>query len=174
VAILEAVAARFSLLATRVPYAEMPASYGLAKIGLNRSAVGDVNRRLFEITACGLPLVTDLVENGLSTLFDLGSEIITYRSTQECIEAIGALLRDDERRATIARAGRDRVLAEHTYEHRAESIIQTLTNAPRKRVSPRREGLVRIRARFLQTRFAPGVRAYNRTPRPRTQRQNHL
>lgn len=79
------------------------------------------NMRLFEATGVGALLITDSKEN-LSEMFEVGSEVVTFRSPEECVELIRYYLDHDEERETIARAGQERTLKEHTYYHRMEEL----------------------------------------------------
>jgi spore maturation protein CgeB len=80
--------------------------------------------RLFEAAACGAPLLSDAWP-GLDEFFTPGEEIVLARSTDD---AIAALSMGDQELQRIARAARERVLAEHTARHRAmelESLLET-------------------------------------------------
>jgi spore maturation protein CgeB len=79
------------------------------------------NMRLFEITGVGTCMLTDWKEN-LQALFAPDAEVVTYRSTSECVEKARWLLDHPAERAAIAAAGQRRVLAEHTYVHRAREL----------------------------------------------------
>lgn len=83
--------------------------------------------RLFEAAACGTPLLTDEWE-GLERFFVPGCEILTAHG---CTEAVRALDLDDAELARIARAARERVLAEHSSERRARELIAALDAAIR-------------------------------------------
>jgi hypothetical protein len=76
------------------------------------------NMRLFEAAGVGSCLLTDHRDN-LAELFDPDREVVTYRSAEECAEKARYLLDNPAERESIARAGRERVLNEHTYTHRA-------------------------------------------------------
>ena len=116
-----------------------PPLYGLpmyralrsARVGLN--VHGDVtpryagNMRLFECTGIGTCLLTDWKEN-LSELFEPDAEVAAFRSVDECAEKLAWLLSNDEARAGIAAAGRRRVLASHTFAHRAAEIDELVRN----------------------------------------------
>ena len=75
------------------------------------------NMRLFEATGVGAFLLTDFKDN-LHTLFEPDREVAVWRSIDDCLEAIGRALADDNGRAAIARAGQARTMAQHTYRHR--------------------------------------------------------
>jgi spore maturation protein CgeB len=74
--------------------------------------------RLFEAAACGAPLISDDWP-GLSDLFAPGREIVIARDTRDMLTALEW---SEERRLRIARAGRARVLREHTSHHRAARL----------------------------------------------------
>jgi spore maturation protein CgeB len=80
------------------------------------------NMRLFEATGVGAFLLTDFKDN-LDTLFAPDREVAVWRSIDESLKRIGHYLRDDDARATIARAGQARTMAQHTYRHRAAEIL---------------------------------------------------
>jgi len=78
--------------------------------------------RLFEAAACGAPILSDAWE-GLELFFEPGREILTARTTEE---ALAALDLGDAELAAIARAGRERALAQHTSDHRAGELLDHL------------------------------------------------
>ncbi|HLP25053.1 MAG TPA: glycosyltransferase, partial [Acidobacteriota bacterium] len=73
----------------------------------------------------GAPLVTDAWE-GLDQFFTPGREIIV---AHDCSDVTRALDADDAELARIAAAARERVLAEHTAQHRAVELEQLLEQA---------------------------------------------
>jgi spore maturation protein CgeB len=76
------------------------------------------NMRLFEATGVGTCLVTDWKEN-LHELFEPEKEVVTFRSTEECVEKVNWLLEHPKEREEIAKAGQARCLRDHTYAQRA-------------------------------------------------------
>jgi spore maturation protein CgeB len=80
------------------------------------------NMRLFEATGVGAFLLTDFKDN-LDTLFAPDHEVAVWRSTGDCLDAIGRAIADDKGRAEIARAGQARTMAQHTYRHRTAEIL---------------------------------------------------
>lgn len=80
------------------------------------------NMRLFEATGVGAFLLTDFKDN-LHTLFEPDREVAVWRTTGDCLAAIGRALADDSRRADIAHAGQARTMAQHTYRHRTQEIL---------------------------------------------------
>ena len=90
--------------------------------------------RLFEAAACGAPVLSDDWE-GLDSFFEPGREILLAHDTAE---ALAALELSDAELAAIGRAARERVLAEHTSDHRAGELLRLLeaARAPRRSAVP--------------------------------------
>jgi len=84
------------------------------------------NMRLYEATGVGTLLVTDHKDN-LGDLFALNREVISYRTPEECGDAIGYYLEHDEERRAIAQAGQKRTLSEHTYYQRMQELVQIVS-----------------------------------------------
>lgn len=76
------------------------------------------NMRLFETTGVGTCMITDWKDN-LTELFTSDTELVTYKSEDECIEKATWLLDHPCEREAIASAGQARTLREHTSSHRA-------------------------------------------------------
>lgn len=72
------------------------------------------NIRLFEVTGVGSCLVTDWKEN-LYELFIPDEEVVTFKTSEECIEKVKWLRDHPEERKKIAEAGKKRTLKDHTY-----------------------------------------------------------
>lgn len=83
------------------------------------------NMRLFEATGCGALLVTDYKDN-LADLFEIGSELVAYRSVEECEDLIAYYLTHPEEGAAIAKRGQARTLRDHTYTARMEQTAEIL------------------------------------------------
>ncbi|WP_237479040.1 CgeB family protein [Lichenibacterium dinghuense] len=104
-----------------LPPPEHPAFFSSGRLTLNvtRRAMAAMgwcpSGRLFEAAACGATILTDDWD-GLDSFFACGSELIVARTTADALAAVD--LSDAELRR-IAEAGRARVLAEHTSDHRA-------------------------------------------------------
>lgn len=82
--------------------------------------------RLFEAAACGTPIISDAWP-GLDELFVPGREILIARSRQD-VRAILHDLPESERQA-IANRARQKVLAQHTAEHRAQELEALIREA---------------------------------------------
>jgi hypothetical protein len=100
-----------------------------AKIALNRHidvAEGHANNmRLYEATGMGAALLTDNGSN-LPELFEPGREVAVYEDADDLIAGIDELLANDERRRSIAEAGRARTLSEHTWANRIAELAGML------------------------------------------------
>jgi len=83
------------------------------------------NMRLYEATGVGSCLLTDWRPN-LPELFAPDTEVITYRTAEECVEKVNYLLAHEQERQSISRAGQRRTLRDHTYEHRAYELTTIL------------------------------------------------
>lgn len=84
------------------------------------------NMRMFEATGIGTCLLTDHKQN-LTKLFSPDTEVVTYRSYDECQEKIQYLINHSNERDAIASAAQKRVLKEHTFEHRAPLLLDIIT-----------------------------------------------
>jgi spore maturation protein CgeB len=106
---------------------EHPAFYNSQRFTLNVTRADMVRAgyspsvRLFEAAACGVPIISDDWA-GLDTLFVPGREILLSHSGEETLRYLRELS-EAERQALGMRA-RERVLAEHTAAHRAETLEQ--------------------------------------------------
>ena len=52
-------------------------------------------------------------------------ELVTYKNLKECTDKIEMLLKDDELRNRISRAGQKRTLQDHTMRSRTENWLTT-------------------------------------------------
>jgi len=93
--------------------------------------------RVFEAALAGTAQVVDLGLPEVLDCFDEGTEIAGFRSEDECVARIGALLADPGLRATLAQGAQDRALREHTYSHRVARLLDEMTAiAPAARRPP--------------------------------------
>jgi spore maturation protein CgeB len=81
--------------------------------------------RVFEAAGAAACLITDAWE-GIDTFLEPGKEVLVARDGAEVAELVRSL--DDARAKEIGQAARKRVLAEHTYEHRARQVVRILEN----------------------------------------------
>lgn len=113
-----------------LPPADHPAFFASCPLTLNvtRAAMARMgycpSGRLFEAAACGTAVLSDTWE-GLGEFFEPGREIFTAETTEEAIEIL-RLPREEILR--VARAARERTLAEHTADHRARQLLEILAS----------------------------------------------
>jgi spore maturation protein CgeB len=82
--------------------------------------------RLFEAAGAGACMITDAFE-GIESFLEPGREILLARDGSEVADHVRAL--DDTRARAIGAAARAKILAEHTYAHRAvqlESVLEAI------------------------------------------------
>jgi hypothetical protein len=87
------------------------------------------NMRLFEATGVGTCLVTDWKPN-MPDLFEPDTEVVTYRSIEECLEKIQWLMDHPAKQKEIAEAGQKRCLRDHTFKQRGiqfDEIIRSMS-----------------------------------------------
>jgi spore maturation protein CgeB len=84
-----------------------------------------LNQRSFEPLACGAVVLNDDLPD-LPLCFEPGREILVYRDGEELNTLVARLRREPGFGTRIAEAGRQRVLAEHTYGHRVQTILTDL------------------------------------------------
>jgi spore maturation protein CgeB len=87
--------------------------------------VPNVTMRVFEVPAAGGFVLTNRSPQ-LSLLFDVDNEIICYSSAHELREKAVYYLKNPHCRREIAEKARRRVLAEHTFKHRLETIFKII------------------------------------------------
>ncbi len=104
----------------------MPVVYRSAGVVLNdhwhtMRAWGFVSNRIFDVLACGAPIVSD----HLPEIEDLlGDAVATYTTPAELAEHVESALADPDRARRRAGEGRREVLARHTFDHRARRLLQ--------------------------------------------------
>lgn len=112
------------------PY-EHPAFYSASRLTLNvtrheMSAMGWCpSGRLFEAAACGVPVISDWWE-GLDAFFEPGREILVASQSHDVTAALDM---DHGELRRIATAARERVLSEHTSDHRAAEFERLLNES---------------------------------------------
>jgi spore maturation protein CgeB len=108
---------------------EMFKALSKSKIGFNShgGVAGDyaANVRLFEVTGVGSCLLTDHKKN-ITDFFEPDSEVVTYKSVDECIEKVNWLLSHPKELTEIAIAGQKRTLKDNTFERRAEELHEII------------------------------------------------
>lgn len=120
-----------------LPPADHPGFYSAQRFTLNVTRADMIRTgwspsvRLFEAAACGVPVISDRWD-GIDAFFLPGSEILLADHAGHVRHHLDTV--DDETRARIGAAARERVLAEHTADHRAvelESLAREVLPARR-------------------------------------------
>ena len=109
-------------------YNQLPLFYPLSDINCNVTSLqmkGAVNQRVFDVPACRAFVLTD-ERRQLERLFEPGREVAVYHGAEELAELAARYLADPEARQAMAAAGHKRVLAEHTYPRRLETLFAVM------------------------------------------------
>jgi glycosyltransferase involved in cell wall biosynthesis len=124
--LLELIGANYKLLrSTSKPGEEYSRLLSRCKILFNRSMDNDLNMRVFEAISIGRLLLSDKVA-GQDELLKDGAHYVSYADWQGLDEAIKYYLSHDKEREALASAGAAWIRAKHTYQHRLETILETM------------------------------------------------
>jgi spore maturation protein CgeB len=114
-----------------LPPSEHPSFFSSSRLTLNvtRASMAKMgwcpSGRLFEAAACGTAILSDCW-TGLEEFLIPGEEVLVARTEAD---AVSALDLTDAELTRIGQAARERVLAEHTSEHRAAELVGVLESA---------------------------------------------
>ncbi len=116
------------VVADHVDNIELPAVYASAGVVLNdhwrtMQRWGFVSNRLYDVLACGTPVISDPVA-GLAELFDGG--VPEYHDPRQLRKLVDAALSDPAAARAVAERGRAAVIGAHTFDHRATELIAAL------------------------------------------------
>ena len=81
--------------------------------------------RNFEIPLAGGFQLTNYVR-GLERYFDVGSELAAYSGPEECLRQLDYFLSSSEGRISIAKAGHERAVRDHTFDTRMHRLLSEL------------------------------------------------
>jgi spore maturation protein CgeB len=99
----------------------------LATLNVNRESMARYGfsppTRIFEAAGAGACLITDAWD-GIELFLEPGEEILTARTGEQVVALLDGLAPGERQR--IAGAARARILAEHTYAHRARQVAELL------------------------------------------------
>ncbi len=115
------------IISDHVDNSDLPSIYSRAGVVLNdhwdtMRTWGFVSNRLFDVLACGTPVVSDPV-SGLTDVF--GDLVSTWGSPSELRQRVEAALAVD--RAQFSEQARSLIEAHHTFGHRAEQLLSHLS-----------------------------------------------
>ena len=98
------------------------------EISLNKSISIDVNYRVFESMAARALLITNSDPPALSQIFVPEKHLLTYTSTQDLADKIRWAQQNKDQANIIAMAGHQEVVAKHSYDHRAKTILESFNS----------------------------------------------
>ena len=103
-------------------------AWGRGKLAFNSSICADINMRVFEVMAMGRPMLMnrDAAVNGLFDLFEEGRHFIGYDDEADLVRQVRRYLDDSAARNRIGREAREAVRETHSYQRRAETLIETM------------------------------------------------
>src|SRR5699024_8226698 len=111
-----------------LPYRNLLTAYKHFKVFLNVNSVVDspsmCARRIFEITAAGTPVVT--TPSAATKAFFPIDEIAQPETKEDAEFVLRSLVRSKELRDRTVHKAQRRIWAEHTYTHRAMSVMDAL------------------------------------------------
>jgi glycosyltransferase involved in cell wall biosynthesis len=87
------------------------------------SVFASSSSRPFELASMGCCIVANPYL-GIETWFEPGKEIFVVESPEEAVDRYRYLLSHDSERQAAGRAARERVLKEHTFQHRARQLVE--------------------------------------------------
>ncbi|MCK4627695.1 MAG: glycosyltransferase, partial [Sedimentisphaerales bacterium] len=111
--------------------------YNAGRIFLHLSSTGYPDSYLLEGIAAGAFFLIkshprDRKQDGLGQFFRLNHELITFDGPKDLLRKIRYYLDNEQERQRISKAARERLLAEHTYRHRAREMLEIITTGPLK------------------------------------------
>ena len=122
------------------------ALFSESRISLGFLVLGDTHRTLrplrqvrlreFEATMAGAFYLTGWIEE-LADLYEIGKEIVCYRSRAELADLARWYLAHDDAREAVRRAGHARALRDHTWQRRFEDLFAEMK---RRGITSRRAG----------------------------------
>jgi hypothetical protein len=98
----------------------------------------DANLRVFEVLASGALLLTSSPTELTQLGFRDGVHFVSYRQPAELSVLVRRYLNDESARLGITEAARALVLAEHTYDRRADQLLARLAHSELQKMAPAR------------------------------------
>jgi spore maturation protein CgeB len=89
------------------------------------SVYGSSTARPFELAALGCAMVSNPYL-GIEEWFEPGREVLVVNNEREAVDTYRWLVRDASARRELGARARARLLAEHTYQHRAMELMRVL------------------------------------------------
>ncbi len=89
------------------------------------SVYGSSSSRPFELSSMGCCIVSNPYL-GIEEWFEPGKELFVVNSREEAVDRYRYLLSHDTERQAVGNAARERVLKEHTFQHRARQLVEIM------------------------------------------------
>jgi spore maturation protein CgeB/GT2 family glycosyltransferase len=120
---------------THIENTELRRYYSTCKVLLNdhwplMREQGFISNRIFDAGACGTLVVTDEVI-GLETVF--GDTVVAYRDATDLKRVVDHFGEDEGARREKGERLREIVLRDHTFDHRAATILEVITEIDRRK-----------------------------------------
>jgi spore maturation protein CgeB len=87
-----------------------------------------INNRTFDVAACSSFQLIEFKED-LPNYFLEDEEMVSFRSKQELVQKIDFYMKFEDERQLIADNAQNRVLKEHTFEHRLEKMLNLIKDS---------------------------------------------
>jgi spore maturation protein CgeB len=84
-----------------------------------------INNRTFDVAACASFQLIEFKDD-LKDHFIENEEIVAFNQFDDLVEKVGYYIESENERKQIARKAKERVLKEHTFQHRIEKMIQVI------------------------------------------------
>jgi spore maturation protein CgeB len=104
---------------------------GVDPVASDRSDAADadyadqIKGRNFEVPGCRGFLLTGRADN-LDEYYEIGKEVVCFDDVDDMIDKVRYYLKHEDERSTIAQAGYERTLRDHTYERRFDEIFHRM------------------------------------------------
>ena len=106
---------------------EMVKTINTYEIHFNQTLSNDINYRVFETMGCNTLMLCNDTEN-IKTLFKDMENIVIYSNEQELFEKLNYLKDNDKIIETISKNGYETVIENHTYDNRADVLLDVINN----------------------------------------------
>lgn len=108
-------------------FEEASEKYAQSKICFNISMKDDLNMRCFEVMGSKSLLLTDRQSN-IEEFFEDKKDLVLYDSLDDMVEKAKYYLSHDDEREAIALSGYNKVISNHTIDHRLKVILDQLNS----------------------------------------------
>ena len=106
-------------------YDEYNTIYNQSRVALNWSTLRDLNARTFEAMGMGIPLLTNRVPD-LDEFFEEGIHYQGFGDLEEAVYQFRGLISNPDYAQNLADTAYDLVSKEHTWDHRIQTIFDTV------------------------------------------------